>query len=73
MHSNDGARWRAIGLGVWHLRQRRSDGGATIATIMPSAEGAVYRWYVGSRGGDAPSRCAAQRAVRRALREMGEV
>lgn len=68
-------RWIWLGYGVWHLRQSLRDGGRTVAKVMNTgAATGEYAWYlVDAQGerlrGAAQSLYAAQRAVRKALRD----
>jgi hypothetical protein len=70
---DDRAAWHKGPVGGWLLRRRLMDGGMLIGRIDETPEGFV--WSAGApnhygRIGKSRSRYAAQRAVRKALREM---
>lgn len=71
------ARWIKIGpqamgsVWVWHLKARKQDGGAVLAEIREYSQSAG--WVVGDRRGKTRSLYAAQRAVRKALRDSHHV
>jgi hypothetical protein len=61
------SRWQQAGPGVWLLKERAQDGGAVLAGIQDRGE-MGYSWgLTGHYLRLAPSRYAAQRAVRAAL------
>lgn len=71
LHSHTRARWLHTPFGL-SLVARRADGGRVLAVISPAAAG-LYRWkilHTGGAGGETSSIYAAQRIVRRALREV---
>jgi hypothetical protein len=73
MTKHDGARWHAnFYTGIWMLKARAQDGGQVLGRI--DRRNRVYFWGLGDVQGAnvAESLSAAQRAVRKALRENAE-
>lgn len=61
------ARWQKVKHGTWHLKARIQDGGAVLGRIE-SDDLRTYTWTAGAAHGTTTGFYAAQRQVRKALK-----
>ena len=67
------ARWYQNSPSTWILKEPSRDGGAVLATIARQGDTPYtwrYQWIVGAAIGESQTYYAAQRAARKALRDL---